>query len=110
MGKHSWNVAERSPIGLKDAVLANQRAIAELDASFFRVRFDHLTPVEKRYMRAMAELGPGPHRSGDVAELLGRKVTSVAPMRSALISSRKPSATARRSLREGAAQPIGEPQ
>lgn len=85
-GKHSWNVAERSPIGLKDAVLANQRAIAELDASFFRVRFDRLTPVEKRYMRAMAELGPGPHRSGDVAELLGRKVTSVAPMRSALIS------------------------
>ena len=50
------------------------------------MQFDRLTPVENRYMRAMAELGPGPHRSGDVAELLGRKVTSVAPMRSALIS------------------------
>jgi hypothetical protein len=65
---------------------ANQRAIAELDASFFRVRFDRLTPSEKRYMRAMAELGPGPHRSGEVAELLRKKVTGTAPTRNALIS------------------------
>jgi AAA ATPase domain len=84
-GKHSWNVADESPIGLEDALVATDRAIAELDASFFRVRFDRLTPAEKRYMRAMAELGAGPHRSGDVAELLHRKVTSVAPTRNALI-------------------------
>jgi AAA ATPase domain len=57
-GKHSWNVAEQSPINFANAQDANQRAIAELDASFFRVRFDRLTPSEKRYMRAMAELGP----------------------------------------------------
>jgi hypothetical protein len=37
-------------------------------------------------MRAMAELGPGPHRSGDVADVLGRKVTTVAPVRNALIA------------------------
>jgi hypothetical protein len=85
-GKHSWNVAVASPVSRQDAIVASQRAIAELDASFFRVRFDRLTPSEKRYVRAMAELGPGPHRSGDVAELLGRKVTSVAPMRSSLIA------------------------
>ena len=85
-GKHSWNVAVASPVSREDAIVASQRAIAELDASFFRVRFDRLTPSEKRYVRAMAELGPGPHRSGDVAELLGRKVTSVAPMRSSLIA------------------------
>jgi hypothetical protein len=85
-GKHSWNVAERSPINFADAQDANQRAIAELDASFFRVRFDRLTPSEKRYMRAMAELGPGPHRSGEVAELLRKKVTGTAPTRNALIS------------------------
>ena len=77
-GKHSWNVADSSPIRLLDATAANDRAVAELDASFFRVRFDRLTPAEKRYMRAMAELGAGPHRSGDVAELLNRKVTGVA--------------------------------
>jgi AAA ATPase domain len=84
-GKHSWNVADRSPIRLEDARLANDRAIAELDASFFHVRFDRLSPSEKNYMRAMAELGPGPHRSGDIADLLGRKVTAVAPIRGKLI-------------------------
>jgi hypothetical protein len=59
--------------------------LANLDASFFRVRFDRLTPSEKRYLRAMAELGPGPHRSGDIAETLGAQVRSVAPLRSGLI-------------------------
>ena len=85
-GKHSWNIADASPIEEIDAKQATDRALAELDASFFRVRFDRLTPVEKRYMRAMAELGPGPHRSGDIAEKLSRKVTAVAPMRNTLIS------------------------
>ena len=60
--------------------------VAQLDESFFRVRFDRLTPAEKKYLRAMAELGPGPHRSGDVAEMLGRKVTSLGPTRNQLIS------------------------
>jgi hypothetical protein len=50
------------------------------------VRFDRLTPTEKRYMRAMAELDPGPHRSGDLADLLCKKVTTVAPQRSSLIA------------------------
>jgi len=57
-----------------------------LDASFFRVRFDRLTPTEKHYLRAMADLGAGPHRSGDIAERMGRKVEGVAPIRNGLIS------------------------
>ena len=85
-GKHSWNVARHSPIKQEDAERATTEALAELDASFFRVRFDRLTPAEKRYMRAMATLGPGPHRSGDIAEGLGRKVTTIAPTRNGLIS------------------------
>lgn len=85
-GKHSWNVAEASPIETEDCRRATIEAMAELDASFFRVRFDRLTPMEKRYMRAMAELGPGPHRSGDIAEALGRKVTTVAPVRNSLVT------------------------
>lgn len=84
-GKHSWDVAKTSPIGAEDAERATQEALAELDASFFRVRFDRLTPAERRYMRAMADLGGGPHRSGDIAEQLERKVTNVAPIRNALI-------------------------
>ncbi len=85
-GKHSWAVAERSPIRLCDVEDASVIAMAALDASFFRVRFDRLTPLEKRYMRSMAELGPGPHRSGDITDLLGRKVTDLAPTRANLIS------------------------
>ncbi|MBU9420039.1 MULTISPECIES: ATP-binding protein [Burkholderia cepacia complex] len=84
-GKHSWDAATYSPISLQDAQHATQVALAQLDSSFFRVRFDRLTPAEKRYMRAMAELGAGPHRSGDIAAKLKRKVDSVAPTRSNLI-------------------------
>lgn len=84
-GKHSWDAAEASPITAEDVMAASATAIAALDASFFGVRFDRLTPAEKRYLRAMAELGPGPHRSGDIARTLQRPVTSLAPLRSQLI-------------------------
>ena len=84
-GKHSWDAARTSPITLNDVERATSAAIAALDESFFRVRFDRLTPLEKKYLRAMAELGSGPHRSGDIAEQLGREVTSLGPIRSQLI-------------------------
>lgn len=84
-GKHSWSCATDSPITLADVQAATQQALSELDASFFRVRLDRLTPSEKRYLRAMAELGPGPHRSGDIAHKLGREVQTVAPTRAKLI-------------------------
>jgi hypothetical protein len=64
---------------------ATMTALAELDDSFFRVRMDRLTPAEKRYLFAMAELGPGPHRSGEIAGHLGRKVEQAAPTRNGLI-------------------------
>lgn len=85
-GKHAWDAADTSPITREDVELASKSAVAALDESFFRVRFDRLTPTEKKYLRAMAELGPGPHRSGDVAEQLDRGVTSLGPTRSQLIA------------------------
>lgn len=85
-GKHSWQCADASPITREDACSATDLAKLELDASFFRVRFDRLTPAEKKYIRAMAELGEGPHRSGDIAHLLKRDVQAVAPIRANLIS------------------------
>jgi len=85
-GKHAWDAAEKSPITSDDVNKATTIAIAALDESFFRVRFDRLTPAEKRYLRAMAELGPGPHRSGDIADELNRTVTSLGPIRNQLIS------------------------
>lgn len=85
-GKHCWQCAMRSPITLEDAKAATDLAISELDASFFRVRFDRLTPGEKKYLRAMAEIGSGPLRSGDIAHLLKKEVQGVAPTRATLIA------------------------
>lgn len=85
-GKHVWDIAPRSPITAQDVDGATAIAVAALDESFFRVRFDRLTPAEKRYLRAMAELGPGPHRSGDISNVLNRKVTALGPTRNQLIS------------------------
>lgn len=85
-GKQAWDIADASPITKADVRQASKEALAGLDESFFRVRFDRLTPSEKRYMRAMADLGPGPHRSGDIADKLERKVSSLGPTRSQLIA------------------------
>lgn len=85
-GYHAWLAAERSPIDIDDVRRATPLAIERLDQSFFRVRFDRLTPSEKRYLSAMADLGPGPHRSGDIAARLGVKVTSTGPTRASLIT------------------------
>jgi len=85
-GKQTWEVAESSPITVADVEAASILAVAGLDQSFFLVRFDRLTPSEKRYLRAMAELGPGPHRSGEIAQALGRRATSLGPTRSQLIN------------------------
>jgi hypothetical protein len=84
-GYHVWNAAPESPVSLDDVLLASRDVQRRLDENFFRVRMDRLTPAEKQYLGAMAELGPGPHRSGDIASTLGVKVESVAPRRSGLI-------------------------
>lgn len=84
-GSQSWNLAESSPIDIDVVREASRRAVTSLDQSFFRVRFDRLTPREKDYLRALAELGNSPQRSGDIAQLLGVKSESVAPLRAALI-------------------------
>lgn len=84
-GANAWDVAAGSPITLADVGHATIAALRRLDEGFFRVRLDRLTPREREYMRAMAQLGPGPHRSGDIAATLGVKVTSVGFVRQALI-------------------------
>jgi hypothetical protein len=85
-GKHSWDIAQGTTIIRKNVEDASIFVVAALDESFFRFRFDRLTPIEKRYLRAMADLGEGPHRSGDIAKKLNRTVTSLGPTRGQLIS------------------------
>lgn len=84
-GYQAWNIAENSPIELDVVKKATKASIARLDQSFFRVRLDRLTPREKDYLRALAELGADPQRSGDIAEKLGVEVNRVAPLRNGLI-------------------------
>lgn len=84
-GAKAWNAATGSRIDATAARQATAHALSQLDQGFFRVRWDRLTPREKDYLRAMAELGPGPHRSGDIAAALGIKVTAAAPLRDGLI-------------------------
>jgi hypothetical protein len=85
-GHEAWNIAQVSPISLQVVLKATDRAIAQLDDSFFRVRFDRLTKREKDFMFAMVQVGGGEaQRSGDIAEKLKVKTTSIGPLRSALI-------------------------
>lgn len=85
-GYEAWNLAKSSPITLRVVLDATDRAIEQLDDSFFRVRFDRLTKREKDFMFAMVQVGGGEaQRSGDIAEKLGVKTTSIGPLRSSLI-------------------------
>lgn len=81
----AWNAAKQSPIGLNVIYAAKPEAIRRLDESFFWVRLERMTPRERQYMLAMAQLGPGPQASGDIAKQFGASVQSVAPTRSNLI-------------------------
>jgi len=85
-GYHVWNNSAAAQITVDDVTSVRPLVVDQLDRNFFLVRADRLTPRERDYLRAMAELGSGPHRSGDVAAMLGVKVESVAPRRSQLIS------------------------
>jgi hypothetical protein len=84
-GYQSWNFAPTDSITLDVVQNATATVIERLDNNFFRVRFDRLTPSEKRFLRAIAELGPGAHRTGDIADTLGVKVASQGPVRAKLI-------------------------
>jgi hypothetical protein len=84
-GYQAWNLASQSPIGIEVVHHATAESIRRLDKNFFRVRFDRLTPREKNYLRALAELGDTAQRSGDIAERLKVKVQNIAPVRNGLI-------------------------
>jgi hypothetical protein len=86
LGKHAWNLATESPITAEDVERAMPAAQAALDKSIYEVRMQRATEGERRYMRAMAELGPGPYRSGQVAEKAGQSVTQASPTRQQLMT------------------------
>jgi hypothetical protein len=84
-GYQAWNLAPASPVTLQVVKDATTRVIQRLDQNFFRVRFDRLTPGEKSFLRTMAQLGPGAHRTGEIADALSQRVNSLGPVRANLI-------------------------
>jgi hypothetical protein len=84
-GYQTWNLAASPSITAETAQAATAKSIPRLDANFFKVRYERLTPNEKRVLRAMADLGPGPHRTADVADRLGIYINSIGPVRAQLI-------------------------
>jgi hypothetical protein len=84
-GSQSWRAADKTPIDIDVVRQASRNAIQSLDRNFFTVRFDRLTPREREYLRALAELGCDPQRSGEIASVMGMSSESAAPLRSGLI-------------------------
>jgi hypothetical protein len=84
-GFHVWNAAPSNPVERRVVEDITPEIIAHLDANFFRVRFDRLTALQQKYLRAMAELGAGPHKTGDIAATLGVEPSAVATVRQQLI-------------------------
>ena len=85
LGQDTWNLAARTPITLADSRAGAERGRGALDTGFFRVRWDRATRAEQRYLRAMALDGDGGSQSGAVAVRVGKKVTSLGPVRASLI-------------------------
>ncbi len=85
-GYQAWNQSESSPITLHLVQETTKQVITRLDENFFRVRFDRLTDGEKKYLRAMAELGQGPYHTTEISGMLGvESSTALSPVRSKLI-------------------------
>jgi hypothetical protein len=97
-GYQAWNLAPTPQIGIGVVNQATDESTRRLDTNFFRVRFDRLTPREKQYLRALADMGETVQRSGEIADRLGVKVQSIAPVRNGLKCKLPPKAL-RRSIR-----------
>ena len=85
-GKHAWDAADGPDlITVDDFERSVPLSMAKLDDSFFLVRAEGCTVAERTYLRAMAELGPGPVRTREVAAALGRPPASLSPVRDTLL-------------------------
>ncbi|MCX6987778.1 MAG: AAA family ATPase [Chlamydiae bacterium] len=84
-GYKAWNKAQSNPITYLTVNLATEEVIKQLDNNFFRVRFDRLTPGERDFLRTMAELGEGPYKAGDIADLCNVKVSALSSTRANLM-------------------------
>jgi len=81
----TWDVAGGSPIRLHDVELGLEVSQRRLLDSLVSARLDRLSDRERRYVRALADLGPGDHGSGQVAAAMGLAASQVGSARERLI-------------------------
>jgi hypothetical protein len=85
-GKHAWLTGSNDVIDERAVARAHELVLSVLDTDFFHVRFERATPAEQRYLAAMAALGDGAQRSGDVTRQVGyASTTETGPIRDSLI-------------------------
>ncbi|MDO7898487.1 ATP-binding protein [Pseudomonas citrulli] len=82
----AWNIAEGPEITVDDVEHSYSETLASLDAGFFRVRIDRLTPSEVQFVKTMSGLGDGPYAIADIAKAMGRPQSSLGPTRANIIS------------------------
>lgn len=84
-GQTVWNIADGPEITADDVRASNELAIQELDDGFFKMRFDRCSKKQKRYLRAMTELGDSEQNTNEIADILGVKIQTLSSTREALI-------------------------
>ena len=86
-GYQAWNTAQSSPITLFDINKSNPLVLDRLEQNFFGSRYERVSDAQKQYLKAMARCGPGPHRTGQIAQTMGKSSRQVSSVREALIHS-----------------------
>jgi hypothetical protein len=86
-GRRVWSQDDAATITLEDVEAAKAVVESHLDEEFYENRIGKLTEKGRLYVSAMAHLGDGPQSVGSVADLLGRKTTSLSPLREELMRS-----------------------
>lgn len=84
-GYQLWNRAAGKPIQSKDVSALAEKVEARLDANFFRVRIERLTPGERDFLKNMGKVGGPNVRMGELAKAMRVKVTALGPRRTSLI-------------------------
>lgn len=85
-GQAAWNLSPDRLVTEADAAAAVQFGTEQLDAGFFRSRWQRATRSERRMLHAMAADGEDPSPTSHVAQRMGIQPSSLGPYRAALIN------------------------
>jgi hypothetical protein len=77
VGKHVWDAARSATFNLDDVTVGGQFAAREVDEGLYRSRWERATPAQRKFLRAMGEIGGGnPVAISDLAAAMGKRRVS----------------------------------